>query len=152
MKKETESREKYKQKIQSFQVKRPVIQNCFRAFWVGGTICLIGQGIENFYMKFFDFTKDTVAGPTVATLVLISVLLTGFGVYDKIAQYAGAGSAVPVTGFANSMASAAIEHRSEGLVLGIGMNMFQLAGSVIVFGVASAYVLGLIRYAFSYFM
>ena len=103
-------------------------------------------------MKFFDFTKDTVAGPTVATLVLISVLLTGFGVYDKIAQYAGAGSAVPVTGFANSMASAAIEHRSEGLVLGIGMNMFQLAGSVIVFGVASAYVLGLIRYAFSYFM
>ena len=149
---EEKEKEKYKQKIQVFQPKRPIVKNCFRAFWVGGTICLIGQGIEDFYMKFFDFTKDTVAGPTVATLVLIAVLLTGFGVYDKIAQYAGAGSAVPVTGFANSMASAAIEHRSEGIVLGIGMNMFQLAGSVIVFGVVSAYVLGLIRYAFTVFM
>lgn len=151
-KQEEKEKEKYKQQIQSFQPKRPIVKNCFRAFWVGGTICLIGQGIESFYMKFFDFTKDTVAAPTVATLVFIAVLLTGFGVYDKIAQYAGAGSAVPVTGFANSMASAAIEHRSEGLVLGIGMNMFQLAGSVVVFGVVSAYVLGLIRYAFTVFM
>lgn len=144
--------EKYKKKIQPFQPKRPIVKNCFRAFWVGGTICLIGQGIENFYKHFFHFTKETVAGPTVATLVLIAVILTGLGVYDKIAQYAGAGTAVPVTGFANSMASAAIEHRSEGLVLGIGMNMFQLAGSVIVFGVVSAYVFGLIRYGFSLWM
>ena len=138
----------YKQKVQSFQTKRPIVKNCFRAFWVGGIICLVGQGIENFYLHFFDFTKETVASPTVATLVLLSVILTGLGVYDKIAQYAGAGTAVPVTGFANSMASSAIEHRSEGPVLGIGMKMFQLAGSVIVFGVVSAYVLGLIRYAF----
>ena len=83
----------------------------------------------------------------VATLVLLSAILTGFGVYDKIGQFGG-GSAVPVTGFANSMASAAMEHSSEGIVLGIATNMFKLAGSVIVFGVVGAYIVGLIRYTF----
>ncbi|NQD52019.1 SpoVA/SpoVAEb family sporulation membrane protein, partial [Bacillus altitudinis] len=84
--------------------------------------------------------------PTVATLILISSILTGIGIYDKIGQFAGAGSAVPVTGFANSMTSAALEHKSEGLVLGVATNMFKLAGNVIVFGVVSAYVVGIIRY------
>ena len=81
-----------------------------------------------------------------ATLILISSILTGIGIYDKIGQFAGAGSAVPVTGFANSMTSAALEHKSEGLVLGVATNMFKLAGNVIVFGVVSAYVVGIIRY------
>ena len=85
-------------------------------------------------------------------LYLYQPLLTGFGVYDKIGQFAGAGSAVPVTGFANSMASAAIEHRSEGIVLGVATNMFKLAGSVIVFGVVGAYIVGLIRYRFKLLM
>ncbi|MFP3393555.1 SpoVA/SpoVAEb family sporulation membrane protein, partial [Brevibacillus sp. SIMBA_076] len=88
----------------------------------------------------------TAGNPTVATLSLISSILTGIGIYDKIGQFAGAGSAVPVTGFANSMTSAALEHRSEGLVLGVATNMFKLAGNVIVFGVVSAYVVGIIRY------
>ncbi|MCK9905692.1 SpoVA/SpoVAEb family sporulation membrane protein, partial [Frankia sp. Cpl3] len=91
------------------------------------------------------FTEKTAGNPTVATLIFISVLLTGFGVYDNLGQYAGAGSAVPVTGFANSIAAAAIEHRSEGYVLGVGGNMFKLAGSVIVFGVVAAFVAGLIK-------
>lgn len=78
-------------------------------------------------------------------MILISVILTSFGVYDHIAQWAGAGTAVPVTGFANSIASAAIEHRSEGFVLGVGGNMFKLAGSVIVFGVFAAFVIALIK-------
>jgi stage V sporulation protein AC len=78
-------------------------------------------------------------------LILLSVILTCFGVYDKLAQWAGAGSAVPVTGFANSMCSAALEHKSEGMVLGVGGNMFKLAGSVIVFGIVAAFVVGLVH-------
>lgn len=135
----------YQQRASKFRPKRDVWTNCFRAFWVGGTICLIGQGLQNFYITFFDFTEKTAGNPTVATLIFISVLLTGFGVYDNLGQYAGAGSAVPVTGFANSIASAAIEHKSEGYVLGVGGNMFKLAGSVIVFGVVAAFIGGLIK-------
>ncbi|HZG14746.1 MAG TPA: stage V sporulation protein AC [Candidatus Bathyarchaeia archaeon] len=142
------SKELYKQQASKFQPKRNVLQNTFRAFWVGGTICLLGQIIQNIYINFFDFTEKTAGNPTVATLIFLSVLLTGLGIYDNIGQYAGAGSAVPVTGFANSIASAAIEHRSEGYVLGVGGNMFKLAGSVIVFGVVAAFIAGLIKSLF----
>ncbi|MED4570233.1 stage V sporulation protein AC [Brevibacillus agri] len=135
----------YQQQASKYQPKRNVLLNSLRAFWVGGTICLLGQAIQNMYIHFFGFTEKTASNPTVATLIFLSVLLTGLGVYDNIGQYAGAGSAVPVTGFANSIASAAIEHRSEGLVLGVGGNMFKLAGSVIVFGVVAAFVAGVIK-------
>lgn len=138
----------YKNKIKSYQPKPPYLINCIKAFVVGGLICTLGQGIQNMYMHFFNFTEKTAGNPTVATLILISALLTGFGIYDRIGQFAGAGSAVPVTGFANSMTSAALEHRSEGLVLGVATNMFKLAGSVIVFGVVAAYVVGIIRYLY----
>ncbi|GGK13921.1 stage V sporulation protein AC [Caldalkalibacillus thermarum] len=126
--------------------KRPLLMNCLRAFIAGGTICALGQAITLFYTTFFDFTERTAGDPTVATLILIGALLTGFGVYDRIAQWAGAGTAVPVTGFANAIASAAIEHRSEGFVLGVGSNMFKLAGPVIVFGVVAAFFIGIIHY------
>jgi len=125
--------------------KRPVLKNCVRAFWVGGLICMIGQAISYFYIYFFDFTEQTAGNPTVATMVFISMLLTGFGVYDRIAQFSGAGTAVPVTGFGNAVISAAIEHRTEGFVLGVGGNMFKLAGSVILFGTFSAFVVALIK-------
>lgn len=138
----------YKQLASRFQPKRNVLLNSWRAFWVGGTICLFGQILQNFYINVFDFTEKTASNPTVATLIFLSVLLTGLGVYDNIGQYAGAGSAVPVTGFANSIASAAIEHRSEGFVLGVGGNMFKLAGSVIVFGVVAAFVAGIVKSLF----
>ncbi|MDR0138522.1 stage V sporulation protein AC [Metabacillus idriensis] len=138
----------YKNNIKSYQPKPPYLLNCIKAFVVGGLICTLGQAIQNMYMTFFDFTEKTAGNPTVATLILISALLTGFGIYDRIGQFAGAGSAVPVTGFANSMTSAALEHRSEGLVLGVATNMFKLAGSVIVFGVVAAYVVGIIRYLY----
>ncbi len=121
------------------------MQNCIRAFWVGGLICFVGQGIQTFFLHFFDFNERTAGNPTVAVLIILSILLTGFGVYDRFAQYAGAGTAVPVTGFANAMASAAIEHRTEGYVLGVGGNMFKLAGSVIVFGSVAAFFIALIR-------
>lgn len=124
---------------------RPVLTNCLKAFGVGGAICAVGQGISEFFLWNFDFTEKTAGNPTVAILILLSVILTSLGLYDNIAQWAGAGTAVPVTGFANSIASAAIEHRSEGLVLGVGGNMFKLAGSVIVFGVVAAFVIALVK-------
>jgi len=144
-KKLTPTQQEYQAFAKAREPARPVWKNSIRAFWVGGLICLIGQGISEFYMTFFDFNERTAGNPTVATLIFISVLLTGFGVYDHLAQFAGAGSAVPVTGFANSIASAAIEHRSEGYVLGVGGNMFKLAGSVIVFGVFAAFVIALVK-------
>ncbi|KOO44039.1 stage V sporulation protein AC [Priestia koreensis] len=139
----------YQKNIKKFQPPTPYVTNCLKAFLVGGFICALGQAIENFYLAYFNFTEQTVGNPTVATLILLSALLTGFGVYDRIGQFAGAGSAVPVTGFANSITSAALEHKSEGIVLGIATNMFKLAGNVIVFGALSAYVVGIIRYVIS---
>ncbi|MEN1967077.1 stage V sporulation protein AC [Lentibacillus sp. N15] len=140
------------QKYQSFQqareVKRPILKNCIKAFFVGGFICFIGQLIATFYIYYFDFTEQTAGNPTTATLIFITMLLTGFGIYDRIGQFAGAGSAIPVTGFGNSVIAAAIEHRSEGFVLGVGGNMFKLAGSVILFGVFAAFVIALIKTIF----
>ncbi|WP_243290259.1 stage V sporulation protein AC [Bacillus sp. FJAT-47783] len=139
----------YANQIKQFQPKPNYMLNGLKAFFVGGAICAFGQLLQNMYINVFHFSKENAGNPTVATLILISALLTGFGIYDKIGQFAGAGSAVPVTGFANSMTSAALEHKSEGLVLGVATNMFKLAGNVIVFGVVSAYIVGLIRYIFS---
>ncbi|NGQ97238.1 stage V sporulation protein AC [Brevibacillus sp. SYP-B805] len=135
----------YQELAKRHEPPRPLARNFLRAFLVGGVICIIGQAIQEIFIRFFHFTEKTASNPTVAVLILLSVLLTGFGVYDRIAQWAGAGTSVPVTGFANSIASAAIEHRSEGYVLGVGSNMFKLAGSVIVFGVFSAFVIGVIK-------
>lgn len=135
----------YQAMASKHEKKRPILKNCLRAFFVGGTICLIGQCISFFYMHFFDFTEQTVGDPTTATLIFITMILTGLGVYDKMAQYSGAGTAVPVTGFGNAVISAAIEHRSEGFVQGVGANMFKLAGSVILFGVFSAFIVALIK-------
>ena len=123
----------------------PYAINLLKAFLVGGAICAFGQAVSFFYIIFFDFTEQTAGNPTVATMIFIAMLLTGFGLYRKLGQFAGAGSAVPVTGFGNAVLSAAIEHRSEGLVLGVGSNMFKLAGSVILFGTVSAFFVALIK-------
>lgn len=146
-KKLTPAQQEYHTVAKNREPDRPVVINSLRAFLVGGTICLIGQGVTEFFIWNFGFTEKSAGNPTVAVMIFLSVVLTSLGVYDHIAQWAGAGTAVPVTGFANSMASAAIEHRSEGLVLGVGGNMFKLAGSVIVFGVFAAFLIGLIRTA-----
>src|SRR5690606_12968026 len=90
-------------------------------------------------------SEKEVVGPTLASLILVAALLTAFGLYDKLGQFAGAGSLVPVTGFSNAMTSAALEHRSEGLVYGVGANMFKITGAGIAFGVLAAYVVGLTR-------
>ncbi len=143
--KKTPEQQKYDQIQQKHEIKRPVFKNCIKAFFVGGLICTVGQAISYFYIYFFNFTEQTAGNPTVATLIFISMLLTGFGIYDRFGQFAGAGSAVPITGFGNAVISAAIEHRTEGFVLGVGGNMFKLAGSVILFGVFAAFVVALIK-------
>lgn len=145
MKKLTWTQQEYQELAKKREPARPVLKNCLRAFVSGGLICLIGQGFMELFIHVFGFTEKTAGNPTVAVLIFISVLLTSFGVYDKIAQWAGAGSAVPVTGFANSLCSAALEHKSEGYVLGVGGNMFKLAGSVIVFGTVAAFIVGLVH-------
>ncbi|WP_223067206.1 stage V sporulation protein AC [Paenibacillus caui] len=134
----------YKQIAKKHEPSRNVFANCVRAFLAGGVICVIGQAVQEFFKAVFDMTEREAANPTVAVMIILSIILTSMGVYDKIAQWAGAGSAVPVTGFANSMCSSALESRTEGLVLGVGANMFKLAGSVIVFGVVAAFIVGVI--------
>ncbi len=135
----------YQLAVDEIAPKRPVLRNCLAAFMVGGTICAIGQIISYLYMYFFPFTERTASNPTVATMVFLAMILTGFGLYKKLGQFGGAGSAVPVTGFGNAVISAALEYRSEGWVLGVGSNMFKLAGPVIVYGVFSAFVVALIK-------
>lgn len=141
------SKENYKQQIKSFQPKQSIMMNGSKAFIIGGLICMIGQGIQNFYISFFNFTETSASNLTIATIILLAALFTGLGVFDKLGQFAGAGTLIPVTGFANSMASAALEHKSEGFVLGVANNMFKIAGAVLVYGVVAATIIGLIRFS-----
>ncbi|KIL37624.1 stage V sporulation protein AC [Cohnella kolymensis] len=145
----TAVQQEYKELAKKREPARPVSKNCVRAFLVGGAICLLGQGIQEIFVHYAGFNEKEAGNPTVAILILISVILTSLGVYDKIAQFAGAGSAVPVTGFANTMASAAIEHRSEGLVLGVGGKMFKVAGPVIVYGTVAAFIVAILHLLFN---
>jgi stage V sporulation protein AC len=140
----TPMQQKYQDFARAREPQRPILANCLRAFIGGGIICTIGQAVQLFFITYFNFDEKTAGDPTVAVLIMISVLLTSFGVYDHIAQWAGAGSAVPVTGFANTIASAALDHKSEGFVLGVGGNMFKIAGPVIVFGVFSAFIVAIV--------
>jgi stage V sporulation protein AC len=147
--KQQEKKRKQQQAYQTLakqkEPKRKIGSNLMKAFVSGGAICVLGQAITEWMVRGFHFERKAAGNPTVAILILLSVLFTSLGVYDKFAQWAGAGSAVPVTGFANSMSSAAIEHRSEGIVLGVGGNMFKLAGSVIVFGTVAAFCIAIVH-------
>lgn len=134
----------YQELVNQKKPKPNLAKNLSLAFVVGGGICTLGQLIQNIFINYFGFEPERAGDPTVATMIFIGGLLTAVGVFDKIARHAGAGSAVPVTGFANSIVSAALEFKREGFVLGVASKMFILAGSVIVFGVVTAFVIGLI--------
>ncbi len=136
--------QEYKNLAQRQKPRTPVLRNVLVAYLVGGLICVIGQAITQLYIR-LGYSIEDVGSPTVATLILISAVLTGLGIYDVIGQFAGAGSAVPVTGFANSVVSAALEFKREGLVLGVGARMFSLAGPVIVYGTVTAFLVGIIK-------
>lgn len=143
-------RDKYQQLVKRHTPGRTIVGNIIRAFVIGGFICEIGQIVQTLFIRYGHFSPKDAGNPTVAVMIFLSVVFTALGVYDRFAQWAGAGSAVPVTGFANTMASAAMEHRSEGWIQGVGSNMFKLAGPVIVFGVVSAFFIALIRYIFTH--
>lgn len=121
----------------------PIIKNCINAFWVGGTICSIGQIILNICI-YNNLDKQTSNNIVVITLIFISAFLTGLNIFNKIGKFAGAGSLVPITGFANSIVSPAMEYKSEGYVMGVGAKMFTVAGPVLVFGISASILLGLI--------
>ena len=129
--------------VQEMAPKSPVWKDCINAFWIGGLICTLGQLLMNGYTALG--LDKTDAGTAVSmTLVALSALLTGLSLYDNIAKHAGAGTLVPITGFANAIAAPAVEFKTEGFILGLGAKMFTIAGPVIVYGVSASVVYGLI--------
>ena len=125
----------------------PILKNCFNAFWVGGLICSIGQIIMDFCM--YKGMDNTLASTVVSiSLIAVSAILTGLNVFNRIGKFAGAGSLVPITGFANSIVSPAIEYKSEGYIMGVGGKMFTVAGPGLVFGISTSVIIGIIASIF----
>jgi len=136
---------KYKNIVDKYTPKENVLYNALIAFLIGGLMGVIGQGLVDIYSYILDISTNDAAVLMIVTLVFLGCLLTCLGFFDKMVNFAKCGLIIPITGFAHAMMSAALEYRKEGLVTGIGANMFKLAGSVIVFGVVGAYFFGLIR-------
>ena len=136
---------KYKQIVKKYTPKENRLFNGLIAFGVGGIMGVIGELLLELYAYLFDIPTKEAGTFMIITLIAVGALLTCFGFFDKMANFCKAGLLIPITGFAHSMMSASLEYRKEGLVTGIGANMFKLAGTVIIFGVVSAYVFGLIR-------
>lgn len=133
---------RYKQLVERLTPNSEIGRNCLRAFWVGGLICVIGQLISMVGERWLKLNILTVPTFTSIALVFLGTTLTGIGVYDRIGRYAGAGSIVPITGFANSMAAPAIEFRREGLVMGLGARLFTIAGPVLAYGIFASVLTG----------
>lgn len=123
----------------------PIVRDCLRAFLVGGLICTLGQAIQNGWLA-AGLTKDDAGAATACSLVLLSAVLTGLNVYSSIGRFGGAGSLIPITGFANAVVSPAIDFKAEGLITGMAAKMFTVAGPVIVYGTAASAVYGLVLY------
>ena len=133
----------YGKLIEDMAPKSPIWKDCFHAFWIGGLICMLGQAIQNGYAA-LGLDKTNAGTATSMTLVALSALLTGLSLYDNIAKHAGAGTLVPITGFANAIAAPAVEFKTEGMILGTAAKMFTIAGPVIVYGLSASVVYGLI--------
>ncbi len=141
------SKDDYSKMADKASPNSPKILNCVKAFLIGGLICTIGQIIMEL-LKNAGLNEKEVQAGTSAVLIILTAILTGIGVFDKIARHAGAGTIVPITGFANSVVSPAMEFQHEGLILGTAAQMFSIAGPVIVYGVGSSFLYGLIIYIF----
>ncbi len=137
----------YSQMVARIKPKPPLVRNVTGAFFFGGAICTLGQALWNFYIS-VGLAKDDASAAAAATLIFVAAILTGLGVYDSIAKYAGAGTIVPITGFANSIVAPALEYRREGMVFGVGQRMFTIAGPVLAYGFVSAWIVGLMTYLF----
>ena len=139
----------YRRYAQARAPRSPLLKDCVRAFLVGGVICCAAQGLRTLYEQILGFTGDDVGTMTSITLVLVTTLLTGLGVFDNIARFAGAGTLVPITGFANAVVSSAIDSRAEGYVLGVGAKIFTVAGPVLLYGTVAGTVYGIIEWVLS---
>ena len=145
--KPVETKQEYSDYVDKKSPNSPIFKNCFNAFWVGGLICTIGQII----IDFCEYRcMDNTSASTIASIILIgsSAILTALNVFNKIGKFAGAGSLIPITGFANSIVSPAIEYKSEGYVMGVGGKMFTVAGPVLVFGISTSVIIGIIATLF----
>ncbi|MBQ5319732.1 MAG: stage V sporulation protein AC [Oscillospiraceae bacterium] len=141
------SKQQYDSMVKKISPNSKSRTDILKAFLIGGLICSIGQGLLDIY-SYFGFDEKSAAAWTSVTLVFLSALLTGLGIYEKIAKHAGAGTLVPITGFANAVASPALEFKAEGFILGVGAKIFAIAGPVILYGTAASVVYGLIYYLF----
>lgn len=139
------TKEEYKKLVSKYTPKYNRLKSILIAFLVGGTIGMIGQGLIDFYSKVCNHTIKDAKTYMIVTLIFISSLLTALGFFDNIVSKVKCGIIVPITGFAHAMTSAALEYRKEGLILGLGSNIFKITGSVILYGVVGAYVFGIIR-------
>ena len=138
----------YGKLVKELSPKSPMWRDCLNAFWIGGLICTVGQLLMNGYSA-LGMEKDQAGTAASMTLVALSALLTGLSLYDDIAKHAGAGTLVPITGFANSISAPAVEFKTEGFILGVGAKMFTIAGPVIVYGVSASVVYGFIYWIWS---
>lgn len=137
----------YEKFIKDKMPKPKLLSNCIKAFIVGGLICDLGQFISN-TLKGLDISQDQVSAGTAIILVFLGAFFTGLGIYDKLGKYAGAGSIVPITGFSNSIVSPAMEFKREGFIFGVGAKMFVIAGPVLVYGITSSVLVGIIYFLF----
>ena len=133
----------YNALVKEMNPRSPIGKDCLNAFWIGGLICAMGQFFINTYVK-FGLEKQDASTAASMTLVVIAAFLTGLSLYDNIAKHAGAGTLVPITGFANSISAPAVEFKTEGFILGVGAKMFTIAGPVIVYGVSASVIYGLL--------
>lgn len=144
------SNEEYNQYVQTLAPKSPLFKDVFFAFLIGGAICTLAQFIQNGYGK-LGLNQELAGTATSVSMIFLGALLTGLSVFDDIAKVAGAGTLVPITGFANSIVASAMEFKSEGYILGMSGKMFTIAGPVLVFGISSSVVVGIITYIMSLF-
>lgn len=141
------SKDEYSKMTDKASPNSPTFLNCLKAFLVGGIICLFGQILNTIFLN-LGLNKDEIAIATPSIIIIITAILTGIGVFDKIAEFAGAGTIVPITGFANSIVSPSLEFKHEGFVLGTAAQMFTIAGPVLVYGIGASFIYGLIIFIF----
>ncbi len=136
----------YRQRVQRLEPQRPIARNALWAFVVGGIICLVGQVVQSGLMA-VGYTEETVKAPTAIIMVFLGALGTALGVYDRIAKLGGMGANLPITGFSNAVVAPAMEFKQEGAIMGTGARIFQIAGPVIAYGLLTAFVVGIVRFA-----
>ncbi len=144
MKQITKTKDEYQKVIKNNQSTKGKITNIIKAFFIGGLFCSLGQSLWYLFMT-LNFSQNDAGALSTVTMILLGSLLTGFGVYDEIGQFGGAGSLIPVTGFANAVVAPAMDGKQDGLILGLGTQMFNVAGPVLVYAMVSAFLIGLLK-------